>query len=127
MCQQQVDKLRKQCDHTVKLFLELEQKFIEKEKKQHECSLEYNEILQNQRLTATPSEKGAEETHAEPVNVDVDDDLILVDECTVVGEKGGPLIALPLCSGRGREGQSIRWKDLSLWIWRGGCSQVRTL
>ena len=30
MCQQQMDKLRGQCDHTVKLFLELDQKSIEK-------------------------------------------------------------------------------------------------
>ena len=30
MCRQQMDKLRKQCDHTVKLFLELDQNPIEK-------------------------------------------------------------------------------------------------
>ena len=35
MCQQQLVKLRKQCDGAVKTFLELEQKFIAKEKEQH--------------------------------------------------------------------------------------------
>lgn len=57
MCQQQLDKLRTQCDHTVKLFLELEQKFIYEERDTHECSPEYNEILRSQKLTPIPSEK----------------------------------------------------------------------
>ena len=61
MCQQQLVKLRKQCDSTVKTFLDLEQKFIAKEKEQHEYSQEYNEILQRKKLTPTPSEKGAED------------------------------------------------------------------
>ena len=36
LCQQQLVKLRKQCDNTVKTFLDLEQKFIAKENEQHE-------------------------------------------------------------------------------------------
>ena len=38
LCQQQLVKLRKQCDNTVKTFLDLEQKFIAKEKEPHEYS-----------------------------------------------------------------------------------------
>ena len=63
---------------------------------QHEYYLEYNEILQDQRLTPTPSEKGAEETKAEPVYEDVDDDLTPVVESKVVGEQGDPIPELLL-------------------------------
>ena len=93
MCQQQMDKLRRQCDQTVKNFLDLEQKFIEKEKEQHEYSWDYNEILRNQRLTHASSEKDAEETSGEPVlfqDQDVDDDLTPLDESKGVGAKGDP-------------------------------------
>ena len=88
MCQQQLVKLRKQCDSAVKTFLELEQKFIAKEKEQHEYSLEYNDILQNKKLTPTPSEKGAEDTVIEPIQQD--EDLAPVDESKVTVEKGSP-------------------------------------
>ena len=81
MGQQQLDKLRKQCDNTVELFLYLGRKFISKEREKHEYSLEYNEILRSQMLTPTPSEKGAE---------DADEKLTPVDESKVLGEKGGP-------------------------------------
>ena len=85
MCQQQLDKLRKQCDNTVKTFLDLEQKFISKEREQHEYSLEYNEILKNKKLTSTPSEKGAEDTLVEPLREDADEDLTPVDPMPTLG------------------------------------------
>ena len=66
MCQQQLVNLRKQCDSAVKTLLELEQKFIAKEKEQHEYSQEYQDILQNKKLTPAPSEKRAEDTLVEP-------------------------------------------------------------
>ena len=88
MCQQQLVKLRKQCDSAVKTFLELEQKFIAKEKEQHEYSQEYQDILQNKKLTPTPSEKGAEDTLVEPIQED--EDLTPVDESKVTVEKGSP-------------------------------------
>ena len=72
MCQQQLVKLRKQCDSAVKTFLELEQKFIAKEKEQHEYSQEYNNIKENMKLTPTPSEKGAEDILIEPIQEDED-------------------------------------------------------
>ena len=53
--------------------------------------MEYNEILQDQRLTPNPSEMGAEETDAEPVYEDVDDDFTPVGESKVVGEQGDPI------------------------------------
>ena len=90
MCQQQLVKLRKQCDNTVKTFLDLELKFIVKEREKHEYSQEYNEILQNTKLTPTPSEKGAEDTLAEPLQEDADEDLTPVDESKVSVEKGSP-------------------------------------
>ena len=90
MCQQQLDKLRKQCDNTFKTFLDLEQKFTSKEREKHEYSLDYNEILTSQRLTPTRSEKGAEDILLEPLQEDADEDLPPVDERKVVGEKGGP-------------------------------------
>ena len=76
MCQQKLDKLRQQCDNTVKIFLDLGRKFSSKEREEHEYSLEYNEILRSQKLTPTPS--------------DADEDLTPVDESKVLGEKGGP-------------------------------------
>ena len=88
MCQQQLVKLRKKCDSAVKTFLELEQKFIAKEKDQHEYSQEYQDILQNKKLTRTPSEKGAEETLVEPIQED--EGLTPVDESKVTVEKGSP-------------------------------------
>ena len=88
MCQQQLVKLRKQCDSAVKTFLELEQKFIAKEKEQHEYSQEYQDILQNKKLTPTPSEKGAEDTVVEPIQED--EDLTPVDESKVTVGKGAP-------------------------------------
>ena len=90
MCQQQLVKLRKQCDNTAKTLLDLEQKFIAKEKEQHECSQEKNEILQNKKLTPTPSEKSAEDTLVEPLQEDADEDLTPVDESKVTVEKGSP-------------------------------------
>ena len=88
MCQQQLVKLRKQCDSAVKTFLELEQKFIAKEKEQHEYSQEYNNIKDNIKLTPTPSEKGAEDIVIEPIQED--EDLTPVDESKVTVEKGSP-------------------------------------
>ena len=90
MCQQQLDKMRKQCDNTVKTFVDLEQKFISKEREKHEYSLEYSEILKSQKLTPTPSEKAAEDILVEPLEEDADEDLTLVDESKVLCEKGGP-------------------------------------
>ena len=88
MCQQQLVKLRKQCDSAVKTFLELEQKFIAKEKEQHEYSQEYINIKETMKLTPTPSEKGAEDTVIEPIQED--EDLTPVDESKVTVEKGSP-------------------------------------
>ena len=70
--------------------MELEQKFIAKEKEQHEYSQEYNEILRNKKLTPTPSEKGAEDTLVEPLQEDADEDLTPVDESKVTVERGSP-------------------------------------
>ena len=100
MCQQQLVKLRKQCDNTVKTFLELEQKFIAKEKEQHEYSQEYTEILRNKKLTPTPSEKGAEDTLVEPLQEDADEELTPVDESKVTVEKGSPPPEPVLTQGR---------------------------
>ena len=43
--------------------------------------------MQNQKLTPTPSEKGAEDTLVEPLQEDVDEDLTPVDESKVTVEK----------------------------------------
>ena len=100
MCQQQLVKLRKQCDNTVKTFLDLEQKFIAKEKEKHEYSQEQNEILQKKKLTPTPSEKGAEDTLVGPLQEDADEDLTPVDESEVTVLKGSPPPEPVLTQGR---------------------------
>ena len=104
MCQQQLVKLRKQCDSAVKTFLDLEQKFIAKEKEQHGYSQEYQEILQNKKLTPAPSEKGAEDTLVEPLQEDADEDLTPVDESKVTVEKGSPPPEPVLTQGRTARG-----------------------